>query len=185
MSNAEIANYVADYLQNAKVLSVNYKWNRGRGDINFIVEGILNGEPIVVIGEIKREIEYNLCVVDEDNLFISVFHLSRNCRRWKNLCDLKESPLIDSKDYIDYTSLHIAEFKDRRVVVALSGSAFTDDLNTHINDEFFEYNIFKDMSILEWIKIDANGVIKIYKAINNGPCDWQLLYESCNRQLLF
>ena len=124
---------------NGRVVCAGHPWDArlaGQpGDLDVCVDAVVNGEPVVILGECKARLAGKALVKAKEQL-------AKNVDRWQRLCLLVEQGLTgdepeaddyepDESDwwdpaYIkhhlkDARALRIRELKDRPIVLALAG----------------------------------------------------------------
>jgi hypothetical protein len=128
MSNAlehQVAVAVKDYLQDATILFVNYRWQRifqgFTNETDAIVIGLEGGVETVVLCEAKLNMNKNW----ED----AVEQVRSSLNRWKRLCELYDKAQatpdsVGKHDMKDIELLRIEDHKDKELKVALGGQVF-------------------------------------------------------------
>lgn len=115
----EVAHALANYLGESEIIATAYPWARQEdgapGKIDALVSGTLpgNGEPVVVLAEVKTNLKKKLGEARRQ--------LLSNADRFQQLCTTDPNEL-DNFDYEDYELLQIDRLRDRKIVYAVGGS---------------------------------------------------------------
>ncbi len=141
----EMAEAIAKFLDGGRVVISNRKWRSRPGDVDCIVEGVLDGEEVVVIGEAKMNIPQK----KKDAAEI----LDANFAIWKDLADkIAQGEDVDELDPDVATDIHdleIARLGSRRVVFAIGGAVFPKE-----EDAFFTRRFGKRR---RWLRVHMDG----------------------------
>lgn len=111
-------------LVGGEIVAVSYKWHGHSGDLDCLVAGVLDGVPVIVIGEAKLNMP--------SKVSDALKQLASNATRWGDLCfkshhegeveDEDGEPMVPPQDAKDIRKLRVCEFAERKVVYALGGA---------------------------------------------------------------
>lgn len=131
-----------------KVIHVRYTFRSAAGDIDCFVEGEMNGVPVIVFAECKRNLD-NLTTCKK-----AFSQATQAVRSWKELIEPPEAP--DDAEYMDdresdRVALQVDRLKDHEIVFA-----FGSDIVTDKTVKFFSEKNFRGSKYF-LIKPDEDG----------------------------
>lgn len=141
----ELAEGIKKFLDDGHIIAVNRKFDGCPGDMDCVVAGMLDGEPVVIIGEAKTNMPQKHVEARKT--------LSANKHYWLELCGwdgvLTEDCGFNKYHQKDYEALQIASHRETRVIYAVGGAVFPHNL-----DKFFD-KTFKGQGT--WLRMHLNG----------------------------
>lgn len=146
----EMAEGIARFLQDGRIVAANRKWEACHGDVDCFVEGSLNGELVVVMGEAKTNMPTKR--VEAVNTLVANLQVWRSLCSWDGVLPKGEEEGAFSKYHLkDYEAMDVAVLRDRRVILAVGGAVFPHDLDTHF------VKAFKHHGGGTWLRVHLNG----------------------------